>query len=291
MTQVDITTFKANTASLYPDNTSGLISPADLRAQMDNIVDSAALRVTGKTAGPSVTDDGVGTGGNGDMTIGQIWIDETADEAYICLDNTPGAAVWVRLNIVNDNLQVQDETTTTSRRIQPDESGYSYEMNNVAANTIEIIGEKEFTITGATQANPCVITVADTTGLETGDTGSISGVSGMTELNALGTITITVIDGTTFSLDGVDSTAFTPYASGGLFTRDAFTYPEGFQCEIIQTGSGTTTLQVGAAINLNGISSSPVGVSGDITAQWGVIRLRKISDGGWVVDGDISAIA
>lgn len=482
MTQVDITTFKNNTSTLYPDNTSGEISPADLRAQMFDIADSAAF-INVATIPPDADDDAVATGGNGAFEVGHLWVNTATDTAYVCLDNTATAAIWVqiggdsdvtasgttaanevavwtgdgiidgassliwtgtalgvgqatptqllhmrsatpvlriededdntfadiaydagsltigadggagaalssiRFNIdnaevgrfdVNGRLgigqtipldllhvagssepalrledtdvagytrisatpigaglrleadpsnvaanstiqfyiddieqarwdgadleftangrlvgatQFQSENTTTFRRLRPTESGYSIEMNNAAANTIEILGDKDFTITGATQANPVVITVASTAELETGDTGTIAGVVGMTELNGGGPYTITVINGTTFSLDGVDGTGFTAYTSGGTFTRDGLVYPEGFYCEIIQTGAGTTTLEAGAFVELNGTAGSPGGPTGDLTAQYGVVTLRKISTGGWVAAGDIGAIA
>lgn len=70
------------------------------------------------------------------------------------------------------------------------------------------------TITGITQANPAVVTVADTSTLTTGEEIYISGVVGMTEVNDAN-FTITVINGTTFSLDSTDATGYTAYTSGG----------------------------------------------------------------------------
>ncbi len=44
------------------------------------------------TVAPGVTDDlDVG------YSIGSLWIDVTADKAYVCLDNTDGAAVWTEI--------------------------------------------------------------------------------------------------------------------------------------------------------------------------------------------------
>ncbi|GEM_PF-6822533 len=71
-------------------------------------------------------------------------------------------------------------------------------------------------ITGASQANPCVID-APGHGLTTGNSYRISEVVGMTELNDKD-YTITVIDSDSFSLDGIDSTAYTAYSSGGVIT-------------------------------------------------------------------------
>lgn len=78
------------------------------------------------------------------------------------------------------------------------------------------------TITGATQANPCVITCVGH-GYSTGDYIYISSVVGMTQLNGK-YFKITVLTADTFSLqdqDGanINSTAFTAYSSGGVANR------------------------------------------------------------------------
>ncbi len=68
-------------------------------------------------------------------------------------------------------------------------------------------------ISGATQANPCEITSASH-GLQTGAQVIIRNVDGMVELNN-NTYTITVTGVNTFTLDGVDSSAYSAYISGG----------------------------------------------------------------------------
>lgn len=72
-------------------------------------------------------------------------------------------------------------------------------------------------ITGASQADPCVITVADTSALTTGDWIMITSVVGMTQLNDK-LYKITVADGTTFSLDNIDSSGYTAWSSAGTIT-------------------------------------------------------------------------
>lgn len=75
------------------------------------------------------------------------------------------------------------------------------------------------TITGATAANPCVITsVAH--GYATGDEVLISGIKGMTQLNNRSFV-ITVLTADTFSLQdnfaaNINSSAYTAYVSGGI---------------------------------------------------------------------------
>jgi hypothetical protein len=78
------------------------------------------------------------------------------------------------------------------------------------------------TISGASKANPCVIT-ATSHGFSTGDTVTISNVVGMVQLNTNRYI-ITVVDANSFSLSDlfgnpVDSTAFGTYVSGGIANK------------------------------------------------------------------------
>lgn len=75
------------------------------------------------------------------------------------------------------------------------------------------------TITGASQANPCVITSA-AHGFTTGKLAMITGVAGMTQLNDK-LYTVTVVDANTFSIN-VDATGFSAYVSGGLATSGTF---------------------------------------------------------------------
>jgi hypothetical protein len=75
----------------------------------------------------------------------------------------------------------------------------------------------EANISAITQANPCQVTSLLAHGLTTGDSILLSGIVGMLELNGSEYI-VTVIDPTTFTLDDVDSTAFTAYISGGVIS-------------------------------------------------------------------------
>jgi hypothetical protein len=72
-------------------------------------------------------------------------------------------------------------------------------------------------ITGATQANPCVITSANHP-FQDGDSVTISGVAGMTELNG-NSYTVANRTATTYELSGINSSGYGVYTSGGLATR------------------------------------------------------------------------
>ena len=75
-------------------------------------------------------------------------------------------------------------------------------------------------ISGATTTNPCALTVAGH-GLTTGAVIRIDSVVGMTQLNGK-LYTITVVDPDTITLDGVDATGFTAWASGGSVSFGTF---------------------------------------------------------------------
>ena len=75
-------------------------------------------------------------------------------------------------------------------------------------------------MTGASQANPCVIALAGH-GYTTGQVKMITGVVGMTQLNDK-MYTVTVIDANNFSLDGVNSTGYTAWSSGGSVASGSF---------------------------------------------------------------------
>ena len=76
------------------------------------------------------------------------------------------------------------------------------------------------TLTGATQANPCAITIVGH-GYTTGDVVMITSVGGMTQLNdKLYAITVTSPDA--FTLDGIDSSGYSAWTTGGSVTKGAF---------------------------------------------------------------------
>jgi len=85
-------------------------------------------------------------------------------------------------------------------------------------------------ISGATKANPCVVTVSATATLTSNDIVLISSVAGMVELNNHHYL-ITVIDGTTLSLQdpdndaNINSSGFTTYTSGGTTNKTEYSNP------------------------------------------------------------------
>lgn len=84
---------------------------------------------------------------------------------------------------------------------------------------------RNVSITGITQANPAVVSVAvGGHRMRDGDRVTINGVGGMTQVNG-NTYTIGIINATQFRLEGVDSTGYGAYTSGGTASR-ASDYPK-----------------------------------------------------------------
>ena len=137
-------------------------------------------------------------------------------------------------------------------------------------------------ITGATNANPVVITTSADHDLVTGNEVAIGSVGGMTELNGNNYI-ITVISATTFSLDGTDGTGFGTYTSGGNFNAN--------QQEFISTSVGADVLLA----YFNGSTSysvyTNVGTAGPFTASHdGLIERDQMPQlGDILVDVDVIA--
>jgi len=90
---------------------------------------------------------------------------------------------------------------------------YYYHQTRIAASTLSVAG--------ASKASPCVITCT-AHGLFTGNRIYIDSVVGMTQLNGYW-FTVTRVTADTFSLDGVDSSAYTTWASAGtIYTSIPF---------------------------------------------------------------------
>lgn len=106
-----------------------------------------------------------------------------------------------------------------------------------------------FSITNITQADPAVVTTSAAHGFVTGDTIYIDTVVGMTEVNDT-SFSITVLSTTTFELDGIDSSGYSAYTSGGVATRRALLSRGDGEGDYDKTYSYVVT-----AVNLDGEES------------------------------------
>jgi len=142
--------------------------------------------------------------------------------------------------------------------------GASYDFK-VSTATADLIDATTVAITGATQANPVVIT-ATGHGLNNGNKIVISGVVGMTELNT-NTYYVQGATANTFTLSSstdpavttdVDGSAFTAYTSGGTITpKTPTTGQTGFLFEVDSTSSllaSATSIKIGSNLQFAGDS-------------------------------------
>lgn len=75
----------------------------------------------------------------------------------------------------------------------------------------------DFSVSGATQADPCVVTTSATHNFVEGDSVGFDSVGGMTELNG-NYYRVANPTATTFELEGIDSSGYGAYTSGGTAT-------------------------------------------------------------------------
>jgi len=137
---------------------------------------------------------------------------------------TLGQGVWFRDFPAGDSLiqrAIADNGATGNLNLVLETT------NGVTINNIDSsFTDTHKTISGATAANPVVITTSTAHGFSTGDEVFITKVVGMTQLNepSRNPYKITVLTSTTFSLqdlfgNNIDGSAFSAYVSGGQVNR------------------------------------------------------------------------
>ena len=132
-------------------------------------------------------------------------------------------------------LPLPTQTPTATETVFTTKTTATYERDAGGVVTMTTGGTPQG-ITGITQASPAVVTsVAH--GYTTGDTVRITNVEGMAEVNDLSYV-ITVIDADTFSLNGIDSTGYGAYVSGGVVALTSA--PHGLKSGAFVTISGFT---------------------------------------------------
>lgn len=135
---------------------------------------------------------------------------------------------------------------------------------------LSINAATKVSIIGATKANPCVITAPDH-GFENGNQVYISSVSGMTQLNG-NYYTVANKTADTFQLQGVDSSGYGTYVSGGFLQRSIVGITKANPCVITCTGHDfeegdlVYISGVGGMTQLNGNTYVVTGVTKDTFA-------------------------
>tara|TARA_R110000796_G_scaffold111879_1_gene223379 strand:- start:630 stop:1250 length:621 start_codon:yes stop_codon:yes gene_type:complete len=126
------------------------------------------------------------------------------------------------INSTNNDGTTQQVTKLYNRKAQVEDTAKSKWEKNASGTRAST---DTAVITGATAANPVVITSAGH-GFSNGDKLSIMKVVGMVELNTETAYTVAGTATNTFQLSGVNGSAFTAYTSGGEATKAATTAGE-----------------------------------------------------------------
>lgn len=139
------------------------------------------------------------------------------------------------------------------------------------------------TITGATKANPVVVT-CNSHGYSNGNTVNISGVLGMTELNGNNYV-IANVAANTFELSGINGTAYTTYISAGEARKQVSTvsglwHLEGETVSVLADGAvqPDVTVSLGVATLTANASTVQVGYNYDSDGQ--LLRIEAGSQDG-----------
>tara|TARA_Y100000389_G_scaffold204682_1_gene258845 strand:+ start:2231 stop:2944 length:714 start_codon:yes stop_codon:yes gene_type:complete len=153
-----------------------------------------------------------------------IVTDGSKEETCTLVNKSIGAlgASEFCINSTDSDGTTQQVTKLYNRKAQVEVStNHRYEKN---ADSTRALTDTAV-ITGATQADPVVITSAGH-GFANGTKVSIMKVVGMVELNTETAYTVASTATNTFALSGVDGSAFTAYTSGGEATKAATTAGE-----------------------------------------------------------------
>ncbi len=132
-----------------------------------------------------------------------------------------------------------DELTITA-----DASGTDGSSISVSGHT-QFPGYATFSVTDITKANPGVVTTSAAHGLTAGQKVRLIDVGGMTEVNDL-IFTVASPSGSTFSLAGINTTAYTTYTSGGTVEVVAPVFPSILSAPLISGSAMQMWLDTGA---------------------------------------------
>lgn len=151
------------------------------------------------------------------------FIVQDSEVSLIAVNNNSGSPIFLGRAKVG---VLEDESKWQIRKMTYDSNGgvtrvqWPENDENSASAEYEFVwsSASQLSITDITQANPAVVTVSSIGDLQNGDLVVLSEVGGMTQVNFDGTNIYTVanIAGSTFELQGVDSSAYGAYTSGGV---------------------------------------------------------------------------
>ena len=163
----------------------------------------------------------------GGSTAGLVYVLETdGDDSGSDITSTIQSAAWnpfkdegveCQMSYIDLYVDTDEYTTATIEFFKNDEvSPYKTQNLDFLPNLWFLAKIQDIS-----QANPCSVNAANS-GVSTGDIVYIYGATGMREING-GPYTITVVDDDNFTIDDLDSSAYSAYTGGGnLYDREFY---------------------------------------------------------------------
>jgi hypothetical protein len=247
MTETNRDTLKGDIATNLPDNSTGEISPADIRNELVKLTDSVPFKYTSQTIPPVADDDINGTAGNGSFGIGDSWVDGASGIIYICADNTANAAIW-QISATNFAVIGDGDAAINQIAIWQDDS--------------VVVGTSDFTYAAGVLDVEGTVAATDFTG----DGSALTGVAS----SAQGALADTATQPEDLGTSAVEDVGYFATAAQGALA-DTATQPEdlgtaavedvGYFATAAQGGTADTALQpTGDGTQLTGISSAQIGL-------------------------------
>ena len=139
-----------------------------------------------------------------------------SDQKQAVLINSSGG--YPTTNVRFDATELEDNAFNAAGLVFITRAGGTAGINNrIRLDALDLSRfQRNGKITGITQANPAVVTTEEAHGLRTGAEVYLRGVDGMTAVNG-GPYIVTVASATTFSLNGIDSSAFGAFSGADNF--------------------------------------------------------------------------
>jgi outer membrane protein assembly factor BamB len=130
----DLPAPSANQRILYPVD-DGSTTGKQWRARDD----SEVLIVMLKHNYSATTAPGTGDDVDDGYSVGSIWVDTTNGNAYICEDNSTGAAVWLQINGGGGSSLPVDDTTSLVQDPSTNSKQMRIDVGNVADSTVRVL--------------------------------------------------------------------------------------------------------------------------------------------------------
>lgn len=204
-------------------------------------------------------------------SVGSVWINTNTDEAFRCLDNTEGAAVWAKTTVEAGDLGVLASLDTVGTD-EIDNDAVTYDKIQNISGTDKILG-RVTSGTGSIEEIDC-----NALGRSLLSAASAAAIRAILSAEVIPSVNLQT--GTTYQVTASDHNKLLVFnnASGVTVTlpqQSTEAVPSSFECKWINIGAGTVEWIKEGAELLYGNTIAVTGASGSLnkpaTTSWSVI--------------------